>query len=93
MRIDSVWMAVTINPETGDEALCAAIINGQTVPLMAFCADHVTDMQEQAEHIAVENRIDIRIIKMTTRLDEGFISGKRGLALNVKWPGRNTTKG
>lgn len=65
-RIDSLWMAISTDMQ-GD-GVCAVILNGTWVPLIAADEERLVWIRAMAQEI-IDNGIhdDVRLIKLTTR--------------------------
>lgn len=75
LRIDSVWMAVSVDDD-GTEGMCAVQINGAWMPLLAADEKRLPFVIEQASQIAAIQQRLVRIVKLTTREEVQVIDGR-----------------
>lgn len=65
-RIDAVWMAVSVDDD-GSEGVCAVMVDGTWMPLLAADENRLADIKAAASNIAKQQNRLVRIVKMTTR--------------------------
>lgn len=75
LRIDSVWMAVSVD-ENGDEGVCAVNSDGSWMPLLAADEKRLPFIVAQASTIAAATQQVVRIVKLTTREEFQVIDGR-----------------
>jgi hypothetical protein len=68
-RIDAIWAFVSVDPEDGNEGVCAAPLlgPGSMVPLIAADEARLKSITPIAEHIAKASGMVIRLVKFTNR--------------------------
>ncbi|NEI52693.1 hypothetical protein GR217_34305 [Rhizobium leguminosarum] len=74
-RIDSVWMAVSVDDD-GSEGICAILHNGMWMPLLAADEARLAAITEEAKIIAATQGRLIRIIKLNSREEVKAIDGR-----------------
>ena len=77
--IDSVWMAISVDPKDNTEGVCGVRSGGVWIPLLAADDERLPFVIEQAYLIAKEKRCKVKIIRLTTRQDVKEIDGTKGL--------------
>lgn len=75
-RIDSVWMAVSVDDD-GSEGVCAVFHNGMWMPLLAADEARLEAIIEEAKLIAAAQGRLIRIIKLHSREEVRAIDGRQ----------------
>lgn len=75
LRIDSVWMAVSVDDD-GSEGICAILHNGAWTPLLAADEARLAAIIREAEIIAATQGRLIRIIKLHSREEVKAIDGR-----------------
>ena len=75
LRIDNVWLAVSVDDD-GTEGVCAVMVNGAWMPLLAADEKRLPFIIEQASQIAAIQQRLIRIVKLTTREEVQVIDGR-----------------
>lgn len=76
-RIDSVWMAVSVDDSDGSEGICAILHNGMWMPLVAADEARLTSITEEAERIAATQGRLVRVIKLHSREEVKVIDGRQ----------------
>jgi hypothetical protein len=66
-RIDCIWAFLSVDPEDGNEGLCAASVNGAWLPLIAADEARLASLWPKAEEIARETGHVIRLVKFHNR--------------------------
>lgn len=75
LTINSVWMAVAVDGD-GNEGVCAALVGGMWMPLLAADRDRLPWLLEQAELLAGAQDRPVRVIRLTTREEVDLLFGK-----------------
>lgn len=75
-RIDSVWMAVSVDDD-GTEGVCAFLgPTGIWTPLLAADEERLPFIREQAAFIAKRDKRLVRIVRLTTREEFEVMDGR-----------------
>jgi hypothetical protein len=76
-RIDSVWMAVSVDDD-GTEGVCAFLgPNGNWMPLLAADEGRLPFIREYAAFIAKRDQRLVRIVRLTTREEVEAVDGRQ----------------
>lgn len=75
LSVDKVWMAVSVDDD-GTEGICATMINGQWLPLLAADEERLPFIMDQARMIASTQKRLVRIIRLHSREEVGLIDGR-----------------
>jgi len=68
-RITAIWAAVSVDEGTGMEGVCAMIVNGMSIPLLAADETRLEWIVAQARMLANASGKRIKIIKLTSRVE------------------------
>lgn len=66
LTIENCWLAVSVD-DNGDEGVCAVMVGGTWMPLLAADRKRVTFIEEQAQLLADMQDKKIKIIRLTER--------------------------
>lgn len=75
-RIDSVWMAVSVDDD-GTEGMCAYLGPSGWIPLLAADEDRLPFVLAQAAIIATRDQRLVRIVRLTTREEVETMDGRQ----------------
>jgi hypothetical protein len=75
-RIDAVWMAVSVDDD-GTEGLCATLIDGAWIPLLAADKERLPFILEQARGVAKRDQRLVRIVRLHARTEIEQIDGRQ----------------
>jgi len=75
LRIDSVFMALSVDDD-GTEGVCAVMVNGMWMPLLAADEKRLPFIKEQAAFVAKRDNRLVRIVKLTSREEVEVIDGR-----------------
>lgn len=76
-RIDSVWMAVSVDDADDTEGVCAVNVAGSWYPLIAADERRLPFILEEGRKIAERDKRRVRIIRLTTREEIDVIDGRQ----------------
>lgn len=76
VRIESVWMAVSVDDD-GTEGVCATMIGGRWMPLIAADETRLAFIREAAAMIAANQQRLVRVIRLNTREEVEVIDGRQ----------------
>lgn len=68
LRIDAVWMAISVD-ENGNEGVCAAPLQGMTVPLIAADEARLPFVRDMAQQIAKLTGKRVKLIRLHQRTE------------------------
>jgi len=66
-RIESVWMAVSVDPVDQTEGVCSVLMRDHWMPLIAADELRLIDIRKQAQFIADRTGQAVRLIRLTVR--------------------------
>jgi hypothetical protein len=66
LRIDALWAFVSTDAD-GNEGLCAAPLQGMTMPMIAADEKRLASLIPMAEQLATISGMTIRLVKLSTR--------------------------
>ena len=66
-RINEIFCFIAENPPDGDEGLVAIFHNGEWLPLVAANEARLADLMPLAKRAACERRIEIKLIRLSSR--------------------------
>lgn len=66
-HIDSVWMAVAVDPIAETEGMCAMLMGDHWMPLVAADELRLIDLRKQARFIADRTGQTVKLIRLTVR--------------------------
>lgn len=76
-RIDSVWMAVSVDDD-GTEGMCAYLAPSQQwIPLLAADGERLPFILEQAAFIAKRDQRLVRVVRLHSREEVGVMDGRQ----------------
>lgn len=76
IRIDSVWMAVSVD-EDGMEGVCAVHMNGGWMPLLAADEARLPFVLAKAQEIATARQQRIKIVRLNSREEIKEFDGRQ----------------
>lgn len=75
-NIDSVWMALSVDDD-GTEGVCAVLVGGMMMPLLAADEARLPFIIREASQIAAAQQRLVRIVKLTSREEVQTIDGRQ----------------
>jgi hypothetical protein len=76
LRIDSVWMAVSVDDD-GTEGVCAILVGEQWMPLLAADEARVPFIIDEAEKIAKAQQRVVKVIRLSNRSKFATFDGRQ----------------
>lgn len=73
-RVNSVWVALAVDPMDGSEGMCGVLIGDHWMPLVAADELRLPFVQQQARFIADRTGQTVRVIRLTTREEVETVS-------------------
>lgn len=72
--IREIWAFVSVDAE-GNEGVCAAMIGGAWMPLIAADAARLAQLRPIAARLATAGNMRIRLVRFTSRVEEDRLDG------------------
>lgn len=75
-RIAKLWAYLSVDPDTGNEGLCAATYSdGSLLPLIAADETRLASLRSMAEQIAANTGKTVVLVEFTARVEVATIRG------------------
>jgi hypothetical protein len=66
-KIESIWAFVSVDPQDGNEGVCAFQIGPQMMPMMAADPKRLEAITPLAESLALRTGMKIKLVRFTAR--------------------------
>jgi len=73
-RIDTLWAALKVDPESGRETICTAMVNGNPVPLVTDDPMRIAWLKYQAGSVANLKGHAVRLVCLSDRAEVDTIN-------------------